>query len=430
MRIGFFNKLGNLDAFEIRSHSIVFCLIGPGIYAYSLLIAYYNVQVIELPYAREFFSMLFLVVGLLPRLKLKSIYKVYGMWVFGCLALFQAHLTYTVSLNNFSIDYLLGAYIVMFGSILLLNNRRLLILFSSIQLIHMSYRVLHAQLDSVAEGAILVSTAAIFFYSFIIINGSIRYRRELIGLNEGLEHKIRERTQALENRAKELHDKNKDLEEFAYVVSHDLKRPLRNIHTLAEWLTDPEDENDNKLLSDAENVVKIKEQIQQMELLVNGILNYSLQIKKEKEIKRITLDTLVREIINSNQSEAVLIEVTKQLPDLMFNESQILQLFQNLIQNAIKHNDKAQVKIAIDFEDLGNEYCFSVADNGPGIAVKYHDKIFQLFQKLDLKPQVDSIGIGLALVKKIIERSGGQIWLESKIGQGTTFFFTIKHADK
>ena len=106
----------------------------------------------------------------------------------------------------------------------------------------------------------------------------------------------------------------------------------------------------------------------------------------------------------------------------------MVQVFQNLIQNAIKHNDKTQVEVVIDFEDIGNAYRFAVADNGPGIAAKYHDKIFQLFQKLDIKPQVDSIGIGLALVKKIIERSGGEIWLESKIDQGTTFFFTIKHA--
>ena len=420
--------LGKLDDFEIKTQSLVFCLMGPSIYIYSVLIVLYNENVVELPYRREVFSLLFLIIGLLPLFKSEKVKSYYGLYVFVALTLFQAHLTYTVWLNDFSIDYLLGAYIVMFGSILMLNNRELLILFSSTQLLHISYRVMQSSLDSVTEGAILVSSAAIFFYSFIIINGSIRYRRELIGLNEGLELKIRERTKALENRAKELYEKNKDLEEFAYVVSHDLKRPLRNIHTLAEWLTDPADQNSEKLLSDVENVVKIKEQIQQMELLVNGILNYSLQIKKEKEVDKIELDTLLAAIIDANQSKDVSIEVKKELPDLLFNESQMVQVFQNLIQNAIKHNDKAQVEVVIDFEDIGNAYRFAVADNGPGIAAKYHEKIFQLFQKLEIKPQVDSIGIGLALVKKIIERSGGEIWLESKIDQGTTFFFTIKHA--
>ena len=424
----YLRTLGKLDDFEIKTQSLVFCLMGPSIYLYSVLIVLYNENVIELPYRRELFSLLFLGIGLLPLLNIKKVNAYYGLYVFCAVILFQGHLTYTVWLNGFSIDYLLGTYIVMFGSILLLNNRKLLILFSTTQLLHMSYRVMHSSLDSVTEGAILVSSAVIFFYSFIIINGSIRYRRELIGLNEGLEYKIKERTQDLENRAKELHEKNKDLEEFAYVVSHDLRRPLRNIHTLAEWLLDPADQNDQQLFSDEEHVMKIKEQIQQMELLVNGILNYSLQIKKEKEVVKIKLETLLGAIIDANQSTDVSIEVKKELPNLLFNESQIVQVFQNLIQNAIKHNDKARVEIVIDVEDIGNAFRFAVTDNGPGIAPKYHNKIFQLFQKLEIKPQVDSIGIGLALVKKIIERAGGEIWLESKIDQGTTFFFTVKHA--
>ena len=426
MRMSYLKKLGNLDAIEIRSHSFVFCLVGPGIYAYSLLIGYYNSRVVELPFAREFFSILFLSVGLLPYVKLKRISNVYGLFVFGCLALFQAHLTYTVSLNNFSIDYLLGAYIVMFGSILMLNNRKLLILFSAIQFMHMSYRVMHASMDSLTEGAILVSTAAIFFYSFIIINGSNRYRTELLALNEELEYKIKDRTKDLEYRAKELYEKNKDLEEFAYVVSHDLKRPLRNIHTLAEWLTDAEDETSDRLLGDMEYVTKIKEQVQQMELLVNGILNYSLQIKKEQDVKQVSLQKLVNNITAVNRNDSIRFELKNELPVVWFNESQLLQLFQNLIQNAIKHNDKEQVHITIDAYENEEEYVIALKDNGPGIAKKYHEKVFQLFQKLDIKPQIDSIGIGLALVKKIIERNGGRIWLESEMGEGTTFFLTIR----
>ena len=422
----YFKDLGRLDGFEIKSHSIVFCLMGPGIYIYSLFIESYNKNVLELPYRRELFSLLFLIIGLLPLLKLKNISKHYGLYIFGCLTLFQGHLTYTAWLNNFSIDYLLGTYIVMFGSILLLNNRRLLILFSTIQLIHMCFRSIDAPLDEVTEGAILVSTSAIFFYSFIIINGSIRYRKELIALNEGLEHKINDRTKDLEHRAKELHEKNKDLEEFAYVVSHDLKRPLRNIHTLAEWLTEPGDQNEEEILGNLENITKIKEQVQQMELLVNGILNYSLQIKKEQDLKKIQLDKLVKRIIEVNQNDTTTIELKKKLPDIWFNESQIVQLFQNLIQNAIKHNDKEQIHIVIDYLQLEGELMLSISDNGPGIAAKYHQKIFQLFQKLEMKPQVDSIGIGLALVKKIIERNGGRVWLESELEKGTTFYLTIK----
>ena len=163
-----------------------------------------------------------------------------------------------------------------------------------------------------------------------------------------------------------------------------------------------------------------------MDMLINGILNYSLQLEKEKEVKKIDLSSLIQRIIMVNSSENCHIQIKSEFPEVYFNESQLLQIFQNLIQNAIKHNDKEEICIDLNVKEESDLYVFSVSDNGPGIEKKYHNKIFKLFQKLELKTHVDSIGIGLALVKKIIERNGGKVWLESKLGEGTTFFFTIK----
>lgn len=429
MNQSFLKKIGKLEAFEIKNTSTVLCLIAPGLYLYSLLIFYFNPNAIEIEYGREFFSLFFFILGLLPKIKNNRIHEFYGLLVFVSLFSFQHYLTYTVALNHFSLDYLLGCYIVMFGGILMLSNRWLIILFSSFQLFHMTYQVINNDIDVVTEGAVLVSITTIFIFSFIILNGAMHHRKSLEQINSQLEYKIKQRTIDLEKRAKELSQRNKDLEEFAYVVSHDLKRPLRNIHTMAEWVTSKELLEENSVKEGSEmytNLFIIKEQVVQMDMLINGILNYSLQMERERERKKVNLEALVKRIIMVNSSDKCTINTKNKLPNVHFNESQLLQVFQNLIQNAIKHNDKDHVSIVIDVKENYKNYVFSISDNGPGIDKKYHKKIFKLFQKLELKLHMDSVGIGLALVKKIIERNGGEIWLDSKKGKGTTFFFEIE----
>ncbi|WP_272151243.1 sensor histidine kinase [Tenacibaculum aiptasiae] len=416
-------KIGRLESFEIKNNSLVLCLISPGVYIYSLLIFRYNVNAVEIPYLREVFAVLFMLVALLPLTKHRVVVDYYGIFVFAILLLFQHYLTYTVALNNFSMDYLLGTFIVMFGGVLMLSSRLLIVLFSASQLIHMSYWVLKSNLGIVEEGAIIISTTTIFVYSFIILNGIIRYRQELVELNESLEGKIKERTEALERRAKELSARNKDLEEFAYVVSHDLKQPLGNIYTLAEWSEVILKENENEELNSS--ITGIKELAEQMEKLIKGILNYSLYKKKEKELTRVDVGFMLRKIKSSNETDSCQIIIKDEMPKIFFNEEQLIQVFQNLIENGIVHNNSSDIKIEVACKEEGEEYVFSVKDNGPGIEKKFFDKIFELFQRLDIDSGGGEIGVGLPLVKKIVERSGGKIWLTSKVGVGSTFFFTI-----
>jgi len=206
------------------------------------------------------------------------------------------------------------------------------------------------------------------------------------------------------------------------VVSHDLKRPLRNVYTLTDWMTEDNDELDEDV---TKNLKLIKEQVTQMDLLVEGILNYSLQMENGQIYDSVDVQQLVERISAVNTNENCEIVIDNQLPTISFNESQLMQVFQNLIQNAIKHNDKPIVKINIGCQSMDNECQFFIKDNGPGISSSYHKKVFQLFQRLDNKPDIDSVGIGLALVKKIIEQHGGMVWLESEEDKGATFFFTI-----
>ena len=416
-------NVGRLEPFEVKNSSFTFALAGPSTYIYVMFMLYYNPS-LQIPYRGEIvFSLLFVLVGLVPYFKNKFLIEIYGWITFSSLMIFQYYLTYTTALNNFSLDYLLVTYVFIFGSMLLLSNRLLIIIFSTSQLIHLSYRVYYSDLDQISESAILVSMSTIFIFSFLVMNGLIRYRKNLESVNQELEKRIKDRTFDLENRAKELLQKNKDLEEFAYVVSHDLKRPLRNIYTLTDWLTDEDEYEFNKEAT--QSLQLIKEQVTQMDLLVEGILNYSLQMDKEQIVKTVDTQALVKRISTVNSSETVAIILKDRLPKVSFNESQLLQVFQNLIQNAIKHTDKEFVEIHIGYKKTATGYQFSIQDNGPGIDEKYHGKIFELFQKLELNTEIDSIGIGLALVKKIIERNGGNIHVKSELGKGTTFVFTI-----
>ncbi len=419
----FLKKIGKLEPFEIKNSSITLILGAPSTFIYLEVMKYYNPDLIMPFYGNIIFACFFLLVGILPYLNHKSLVNYYGWFVFISTMSFQHYLTYATSLNNFSLDFLLVTYVFIFGSVLLLSNRILVLLYSASELLHLLYHVYNSNLDSMSESAIVLSLATIFVFSFLVMNGFLRYRKKLEFINANLEDTVKQRTLDIENRARELLRKNKDLEEFAYVVSHDLKRPLRNMYTLSDWLTEDKDNDFDE--ETTKSLELIKEQIIQMDLLVEGILNYSLQMDTEQVTKTVDVQHLVERIISVNSHKNVQIYIQKPLPKLEFNESQLLQLFQNLIQNAIKHTDKKNVEIHIDYNQTATHHQFSIRDNGPGIEVQYHEKIFQLFQKLEAETKGNSIGIGLALVKKILERTDGEIFVKSTKGSGTTFVFTI-----
>jgi signal transduction histidine kinase len=159
---------------------------------------------------------------------------------------------------------------------------------------------------------------------------------------------------------------------------------------------------------------------------IGSILEYSEIGRIDEKKRRVDLNRLVEAITMAiNPPENVEIHISNTLPTLMCNETRLAQVFQNLLENAVKHIDKPKGLIKIDCVEEGNIFKFSISDNGQGIEEKYFKKIFQIFQTLDRRDEVETTGIGLSLVKKIVEISGGTIWVESKVGQGSTFFFTL-----
>ena len=232
----------------------------------------------------------------------------------------------------------------------------------------------------------------------------------------------------LESTVRELMRTNKELQEFAYITAHDLKTPLRGIGTLAEWLsTDYADKFDEQ---GQKHVKLLVERAKRADKLVDSILQYSSAGHAREEQEQIDLNTVLPEIIcEIDRTENIEITVENKLPVLMCKKTHIIQVFQNLLSNAIQHMDKEKGRINVGCLEENGFWKFSVADNGPGIDQKYFKKIFKIFQTLSPTDETESTGIGLSVAKKIVKLNGGRIWVESNPGEGSTFFFTLPKSD-
>jgi PAS domain S-box-containing protein len=222
---------------------------------------------------------------------------------------------------------------------------------------------------------------------------------------------------------------NKELQSFAYVVSHDLKAPLRGVDIIAECLaTNYADKLDQE---GKEQLDLLGKRVERMNSLIDGVLLYSRIGRISEEPVKVNLNELITEIIETIAPPPhITITIENQLPVVEFERTRIIQVFQNLLGNAVKYMDKPKGEVRTGCLDADDFWKFSVADNGPGIEEKHFERIFQLFQTLGSRDGVESTGIGLTIVKKIVETYGGKIWLESTLGKGTTFFFTLPKDSK
>jgi PAS domain S-box-containing protein len=250
---------------------------------------------------------------------------------------------------------------------------------------------------------------------------------ELQKTNKQLQAELAERKQ-MEERQSQLMEKvkktNDELNDFAYVVSHDLKTPLRGIKTLADWMVS--DYSDKLDQNGKEQMKMLTTRVDKMYNLIDGVLKYS-RIGREKEnVETVDLNELVIEAVDmTSPPENIEITIQNKLPVVECDKTRISQVFQNLLSNAVKFMDKPKGFIKIGcFEEEGF-WKFSISDNGPGIEEKDFERIFKIFQTVSKNNSFESTGVGLTVVKKIVELYGGRIWIESKVGEGSTFFFTF-----
>ncbi len=245
---------------------------------------------------------------------------------------------------------------------------------------------------------------------------------ELVAFIEDQANEIIKMNKQREILMKELEYQNQELSDYAHMVSHDLKSPLRSIDTLAAWLVEDNKDRLDEHCSTQLNLIRTN--VEKMDALINGILDYSTIGKDREEVYPVDLNVLMQEVLKMIDIPNHFKITISDLPKVLGDKYRLQQLFQNLLSNAIKYNDKPKGLVEIGYQELDEFWEFYVKDNGKGIDEKYFDKIFKVFEKLENTK--GSTGVGLSIVKKIVDVYGGNIWLTSIPDEGTTFFFTLK----
>jgi PAS domain S-box-containing protein len=220
-----------------------------------------------------------------------------------------------------------------------------------------------------------------------------------------------------------LERSNRELDQFAYVASHDLKAPLRGITNLAQWIGD--DLKDVMTDETRGQMRLLTGRVHRMEALINGILDYSRAGRVREQPEKIDVGALLSETVELlSAAPPASIQVETGMPVLLSERVPLQQVFLNLISNALKHSMRNDALVRVRGAETGDGWEFSISDNGPGIAPEYHERIWGIFQTLRARDEVEGTGIGLSVVKKIVEGRGGTVRVESAAGQGATFFFT------
>ena len=221
---------------------------------------------------------------------------------------------------------------------------------------------------------------------------------------------------------KALARSNQELDQFAYVASHDLKAPLRGIANLSQWIE--EDLGDTLSGENREQMGLLRGRVHRMEALIDGILQYSRAGRVKAKPEPIDTGALVRDVVELiAPPEPIAIDVAPDMPQVTAEKVPLQQVFMNLIGNAIKHAGADSPRVSVSWEDAGPFYEFTVRDNGQGIAPQYHERIFGIFQTLEARDKVEGTGIGLSVVQKIVDAKGGRVWVESDTGKGARFKF-------
>lgn len=248
-------------------------------------------------------------------------------------------------------------------------------------------------------------------------------KKELVALRKA-EQELEKVNEDLESAVQKLSHANEELREFAHITAHDLKTPLRAIGTLADWLS--KDYADKFDEHGKEKIRMLVSRAVQMSALIDDILRYSRVGHDNTKKQMLDLNVVLSEVIAGiDPPENIEISVENELPVLECEKTHIIQIFQNLLSNATKYIDKPRGQIKIDCVEEGSFWTFSVIDNGCGIEKRHFERIFKMFQTLSPGDSVENTGIGLSIVKKIVELNGGSISVESEVGKGSTFVFTL-----
>lgn len=271
------------------------------------------------------------------------------------------------------------------------------------------------------SGLIKLTTAIVSSITVGAVVYTIPYALRLRSPEE-LEREVERRTAELAERAQELEALNRELDEFVSAASHDLRTPLDGVRTLAGFIL--EDNADRLPEKSQQHLAQMQQRIDRLSRLLDDLLHYS-RVGGDDGRTTVDVAALVDDLRTLlDPPEGFEIVADGELPRLETNRTPLVQVLQNLVDNALKHHDRDRGRIAIGCREVAGVWEFSVSDDGPGIEPQYHEQIFRLFERLKPQDEVEGSGMGLALVRKLVERQGGTIRVESSGGRGTTFRFT------
>lgn len=276
---------------------------------------------------------------------------------------------------------------------------------------------------------IYFSIVILSFLCFLLIHNYLQ-RRQLKELVDEKTDSLNEKVADLAEANLKLEQSNKALQQFAYIASHDLRTPLRGISGFIQLVK----RKAKKRLKEeeVEYIDLAVSSVRQMDAIINDVLEMSKIGQQNLKKEVVPIDNLVKEVIHEMQEtiaeKEASVEIESNMPTIFISRTNVKQLFQNLISNALKYQKEDSPQVRIDCIQENGHFKFSIEDNGIGINEKYKDKIFEMFQRLHTKDQYKGTGIGLAICKKIVEENNGQIWFESELGKGTTFYFTLPNS--
>lgn len=254
-------------------------------------------------------------------------------------------------------------------------------------------------------------------------------QHELEATNSSLEVRVKERSSELETANNDFGTANGELKEFAYIVSHDLKAPLRAIDSLTGWIVEDYEE---ALDEEGKDLIQtLKGRVTTMNQLIDGILQYSRISRLNSSPEDVDLNEIIIYVWSLGKPEKPFkINIVKDLPNLFTNYDKMQELFQKIVENAIRFNDKAEGLITVDWSEDDTFIHVTIKDNGIGIPEKDFEEIFKIFRSLDKKKHKNQIGLGLTLAKRIVETYDGHIGIESTVGEGTTFTVSLPKTEE